>query len=101
MNAPSPARLLRPPRSEGQSASKGKRIRLKVETRAQLFERLHDPQITLYEASVLLGVSRAKVRRYADLNLLPCTRTPGGQRRFSFRAVLRFVQNQSRIQKLP
>jgi excisionase family DNA binding protein len=64
------------------------RQRLKPETRAQLLERLINPQITLHEASVLLKVCPATVRRYTQSGRLPDIRTAGGQRRFRFRDVM-------------
>jgi excisionase family DNA binding protein len=64
-----------------------KRVRLKPESREQLLERLRNPQLSLHEASILLRVSRATVRRYADSSRLPCQRTPGGQRRFFLRDI--------------
>lgn len=71
---------------------KQKRVRLKPETREQLLERLRNPQLSLHEASILLRVSRATVRRYCDAGRLPCGRTPGGQRRFSLRDIETFYR---------
>ena len=65
-----------------------RRQRLRPETRAQMLERLLNPLISLHEASVLLKVCPATVRRYTDAGLLPHARTPGGQRRFYLRDVL-------------
>jgi excisionase family DNA binding protein len=69
-----------------------KRVRLKPESRDQLLERLRNPQLSLHEASILLRVSRATVRRYADSSRLPCQRTPGGQRRFFLRDIEMFYR---------
>lgn len=69
-----------------------KRVRLKPESREQLLERLRNPQLSLHEASILLRVSRATVRRYADAGRLPCERTPGGQRRFFLRDIEMFYR---------
>ena len=71
---------------------KQKRVRLKPETRDQLLERLRNPQLSLHEASILLRVSRATVRRYADAGRLQCLRTPGGQRRFYLRDIELFYR---------
>lgn len=71
---------------------KAKRERLKPETRSQLLARLLNPELSLHEASILLGVCRATVRRYADSKQLPCARTPGGQRRFYLRDVEMFYK---------
>ena len=69
-----------------------KRVRLKPETREQLLERLRNPELSLHEASILLRVSRATVRRYADAGRLNCQRTPGGQRRFFLRDIEMFYR---------
>ena len=69
-----------------------KRVRLKPETREQLLERLRNPPLSLHETSILLRVSRATVRRYADAGRLPCLRTPGGQRRFALRDIEAFYR---------
>jgi excisionase family DNA binding protein len=71
---------------------KQKRVRLKPESRDQLLERLRNPQLSLHEASILLRVSRATVRRYADAGRLQCLRTPGGQRRFYLRDIELFYR---------
>ncbi len=72
--------------------AKQKRVRLKPESRDQLLERLRNPQLSLHEASILLRVSRATVRRYADAGRLQCLRTPGGQRRFYLRDIEQFYR---------
>jgi len=64
------------------------RVRRRVETRAEMLDRLTNPTISLHEASVILNVCTATVRRYASEELLPHERTPGGQRRFRLRAVI-------------
>ncbi|RYX83169.1 helix-turn-helix domain-containing protein [bacterium] len=74
------------------SPVKQKRVRLKPESRDQLLERLRNPQLSLHEASILLRVSRATVRRYADAGRLQCLRTPGGQRRFYLRDIEQFYR---------
>lgn len=68
------------------------RQRLKPETRAQMLERLNNPTISLHEASVILKVCSATVRRYADTEQLPHVRTEGGQRRFRLREVLALLR---------
>ncbi len=73
-----------------------KRVRLKPETREQLLERLRNPPLSLHETSILLRVSRATVRRYADAGRLPCLRTPGGQRRFALRDIENFYRQLKR-----
>jgi hypothetical protein len=65
------------------------RRRIKQETREELLERLVNPQITLHETSVILRVCPATVRNYCKAGFLPCERTPGGQRRFRLKAVLK------------
>ncbi len=73
---------------EGGEQPVKRRQRVRPETRAQMLERLMNPLISLHEASVLLKVCPATVRRYTDSGLLPHARTPGGQRRFYLRDVL-------------
>ena len=68
------------------------RQRLKRETREQLLERLRNPQLSLHEASILLRVCRATVRRYADSGQLAHVRTAGGQRRFFLRDIEAFYR---------
>jgi excisionase family DNA binding protein len=57
-----------------------------------MLERLTNPTISLYEASVLLDVCSATVRRYTNSGVLPHERTEGGQRRFRLRDVLALVR---------
>lgn len=68
-----------------------KRVRLKPETREELIERLHNPPLTLHETSILLGKSRATVRRYNNEGKLSCQRTQGRQWFFRLRDVLAFL----------
>ena len=70
----------------------GERQRIRPETRAEMLERLTNPQISLHEASVILRVCGATVRNYCDAGYLPHLRTPGGQRRFHLREVLAFMR---------
>ena len=77
---------------DGDDSAPKKRVRLKPETPEQLLERLRNPQLSLHEASILLRVSRATVRRYADSGRLGCQRTPGGQRRFFLRDIENFYR---------
>lgn len=65
-----------------------------TETREQIVRRVLDPELTLHEASALLNVSKATVRRYTDQGKLPCMRTAGGQRRFRLSEVLAFIELQ-------
>ena len=69
-----------------------RRQRHRRETRAQLLERLLNPQISLHEASVLLRVCPATVRNYTNSGLLPHVRTAGRQRRFYLRDVLALLR---------
>ena len=78
--------------SDSDDGKPKKRVRLKPETPEQLIERLRNPQLSLHEASILLRVSRATVRRYADSGRLVCQRTPGGQRRFFLRDIENFYR---------
>jgi excisionase family DNA binding protein len=74
--------------SESEQGGVKQRQRLRPENRAQMLERLTNPLISLHEASVLLGVCAATVRRYTVSGVLPHVRTTGGQRRFRLRDVL-------------
>ena len=69
-----------------------RRQRHRRETRAQLLERLLNPQISLHEASILLRVCPTTVRNYAKSGLLPHVRTAGRQRRFYLRDVLALLR---------
>ena len=77
----------------------GERQRIRLETRAQMLERLTNPQISLHEASVILRVCSATVRHYSDAGLLPHARTPGGQRRFYLRDILAFLREREAEKK--
>jgi excisionase family DNA binding protein len=57
-----------------------------------MLERLTNTTISLSEASVLLDVCSATVRRYTNAGVLPHVRTEGGQRRFRLREVLTLVR---------
>lgn len=82
----------KPKADRGDDDAPRKRVRLKPESPEQLLERLRNPQLSLHEASILLRVSRATVRRYADSGRLGCQRTPGGQRRFFLRDIENFYR---------
>lgn len=64
------------------------------ETRRQLIARLENPEISLQEAAILLGVCRATVRRYCDEGLLRHSRTEGSQRRFHYLDIKDFIRKQ-------
>jgi len=64
-------------------------------TREELLRRLLDPILTLQEAAIILEVSPATVRRYANEKgerRLNCLRTSGRQRRFRLSDVLAFEE---------
>ncbi len=67
------------------------------ETREDLIKRLVDPELTLEEASRLLGVCPATVRRYTNRGWLEHHRTQGGQRRFRLSSVVNFVDQHGRV----
>lgn len=66
------------------------------ETRAELIERLLDPELSLEEVSRMLGVCPATVRRYTNRGWLGHHRTKGGQRRFRLSGVAKFVEEHGR-----
>jgi hypothetical protein len=68
------------------------RQRIRPETRAQMLERLTNPQISLHETSVILRKGPATIRDYCDAGWLPHERTAGNQRRFYLRDVLAFLR---------
>lgn len=82
-------------RKTGQGTEKAEinsRVRHRPETRAQMLDRLTNPLISMHEASVLLRVCTATVRRYSDSGELEHVRTAGGQRRFRLRDVLALLR---------
>jgi excisionase family DNA binding protein len=66
------------------------------ETRQELIRRLLDPELSLEEASRLLGVCPATVRRYTNRKWLAHHRTKGGQRRFRLSGLVKFVEQHGR-----
>lgn len=66
-------------------------------SRAELIRRLVDPELNLEEASRLLGVCPATVRRYTNRGWLEHARTKGGQRRFRLSHIVSFVDLHGRI----
>lgn len=68
------------------------RQRFREETRAQMLDRLTNPQITLHEASVILRVCPATIRNYCNSGHLPHERTEGRQRRFRLKDILEFAR---------
>lgn len=64
-----------------------------TESREDLVRRLLDPELTLQEASLILNLSKATLRRYTDQGLLRCTRTAGGQRRFRLSDLLELMES--------
>lgn len=67
------------------------------ESREDLMRRLLNPELTLEEASRLLGVCPATVRRYTNRGWLAHHRTKGGQRRFRLSGIVRFVEEHGRL----
>jgi excisionase family DNA binding protein len=64
-----------------------------TESREELIRRLLDPELTLQEASLILNLSKATIRRYTDQGKLRCTRTAGGQRRFRLSDLLGLMED--------
>jgi excisionase family DNA binding protein len=94
------ARQRRLPLEElGDTAARRGRRRV-VETREQLVSRLLDPQLTLQETALLLGVCPTTVRRYTNRGILKCFRTPGNQRRFRLSDVLEFMERREQSEDL-
>ncbi len=78
--------------ADSEPAISPKRQRIRPETRAEMLDRLTNPQISLHEAGIILRVCSATVRHYSDAGFLPHVRTPGGQRRFFLRDVMAFLR---------
>lgn len=93
------AALLDAARGSSSAAAPRQRVRQRPETRTEMLERLTNPTISLYEASVLLDVCSATVRRYTNSGLLPHARTEGGQRRFRLHDVLALVREMESAKK--
>jgi excisionase family DNA binding protein len=53
---------------------------------------MDDDLLTTAEAARVAGVGTTSVKRWADLKLLPCVKTPGGHRRYLRRDLERFLQ---------
>lgn len=85
--------------TEATEREKQRRQRQVTETRRELFARLENPEISLEEAAILLNLCRATIRRYSDSGLLPSHRTAGGQRRFYFQDVKRFMLQRQKEKK--
>ncbi len=62
----------------------------RVKARQALIEQLSNPQLTLEESALLLGVSKNALRKYTNQGRLKCIWTPGGQRRFYLSDLLEF-----------
>lgn len=56
---------------------------------------MNDELLTTAEAARLAGVGTSSVKRWADLELLPCVRTAGGHRRFQRHELERFLRDLS------
>jgi len=67
------------------------------ESRQDLIKRLLDPELSLEETSRLLGVCPATVRRYTNRGWLAHHRTTGGQRRFRYSDIVKFVDEHGRF----
>lgn len=67
------------------------------ESRADLIRKLVDPELNLEDASRLLGVCPATVRRYTNRGWLDHIRTKGGQRRFRLSHIVSFVDKHGRV----
>ena len=56
---------------------------------------MSDELLTTAEAARIAGVGASSVKRWADLELLPCVRTAGGHRRFHRQELERFLRELS------
>lgn len=69
------------------------------ETREEFIKRIIDPELSLSDASRLLGVCPATIRRYTNRDWLSCHRSKGGQRRFRLSNIIEFVDKHGRLPK--
>lgn len=53
--------------------------------------------LSLKEASEAIGVHPSTLRRWADAGTIPCTRTPGGHRRFRRAVVSRYLEHKEQV----
>jgi excisionase family DNA binding protein len=67
------------------------------ESREELIRRIVDPELNLKEASRLLGVCPATIRRYTNRGWLHHHRTKGGQRRFRLSDIINFLESHGRF----
>lgn len=65
--------------------------------RKRIIEQLLDPELTLRETAIILSISKATLRRYADKGLISYIRTPTNQRRFKLSAILDFQEKRKKL----
>lgn len=75
-------------------------ITVLIRERMRILTRLLNPELTLYEAAILLRVSRNTLRRLTNDGVLQCIRTFGKQRRFKLNDLLVYLaQNDPALQQ--
>lgn len=57
--------------------------------------------LSLSEASEIMGVHPSTLRRWADAGTIPCTRTPGGHRRFQRAVVAQYLTRKEPVAGQP
>lgn len=60
-----------------------------------------DDLLTTAGAARIAGVGASSLKRWADMNLIPCVRTAGGHRRFRRRDLQRFMREQNEANGYP
>jgi excisionase family DNA binding protein len=66
-------------------------VNVLIRERLRILNRILNPELTLYEAAILLRVSRNTLRRLTNDGALQCTRTGGQQRRFKLNDILVYL----------
>ncbi|MBD61962.1 hypothetical protein CL645_03785 [bacterium] len=67
----------------------------RLNARKKLIIDLLNPELTMQQAALLLGVSHTTIRRDTEAGILRCHRTAGNQRRFKLLDLLAYMDNRN------